>query len=106
MIPKITDKILTIDDDPNFRKRVVDYFEDGGFEMFQAQDGSQGLEVFRKEKPDLVLTDLQMPVMDGFQVLETVVKESVGTPVIVVSSSGSEGAIQALRLGAWNYVTK
>ncbi|MEY3183117.1 MAG: hypothetical protein RLZ35_1102 [Pseudomonadota bacterium] len=100
-------KILSIDDEYMIRRTIIAYLEDSGFTMFEAENGRIGLEVFRKEKPDLVLTDLQMPEMGGLEVLKNITKESPETPVVVISGAGGmNDVIEALRLGAWDYLTK
>lgn len=102
-----TDRILIIDDEPQLREGVQTYLEDSGFEVLQAADGAEGLAIFREQKPDCVLTDLQMPTTSGMRVLETVHDESPDTPIIVISGQGViQDAIQALRLGAWDYLLK
>ena len=99
--------ILTIEDDPTIRKNIVTYLEDSGYEMLEAPDGQQGLELFRENQPDLVLCDLRMPKIDGLDVLQEITRASSDTPVIIVSGAGMiDDAIQALRRGAWDYLTK
>ena len=100
-------KVLTVDDDEFVREILAAYLEDSGFEVLQAENGLLGLEVFRREKPDLVMLDLRMPEMDGLEVLGHITKESPDTPVILVSGMGTIGdAIKALKLGAWDYIAK
>lgn len=100
-------RILTIDDEPVLRDSIKVYLEDSGFDVLEAEDGEQGLAMFREHRPDLVLSDLQMPGINGLQVLETIVKESPDTPVIMVSGAGGmDDAIEALRFGAWDYIVK
>ncbi len=100
-------RILTIEDEPIIRSGIVAYLEDSGFEMLEAGDGASGLELFRRERPDVVLCDLRMPGIDGLEVLSTITEESPDTPVIIVSGvSELSYAVQALKRGAWDYVTK
>ncbi|GAB6039025.1 hypothetical protein JCM15519_35840 [Fundidesulfovibrio butyratiphilus] len=99
--------VLTIDDEEVIRRSFQAYLEDSGFRVLQAANGRLGLEVYRREKPDIILVDLRMPEVDGLEVLATVVKETPELPVIVVSGTGMiQDAIEALRLGAWDYVLK
>jgi DNA-binding NtrC family response regulator len=101
------EKILVIDDEPIIRESMAAYLEDSGFHVCQAEDGAQGLEVFRREKPDLVMVDLRMPGVDGLEVLTALVKESPDTPTLVVSGTGViQDAIEALKMGAMDFVTK
>ena len=100
-------RILTIEDEPMVREILTAYMEDSGFEVIQAADGRAGMDLIRREQPDLVLCDLRMPGMDGLQVLAAVTREFPDLPIIVVSGMGGmSDAIQALKLGAWDYVTK
>ncbi|MGD2056078.1 MAG: SpoIIE family protein phosphatase [Gammaproteobacteria bacterium] len=100
-------KILTIEDEPPIRNGIVAYLQDSGFTMLEANDGPSGIEIFRREHPDVVLCDLRLPGMDGLEVLSTITEESPETPVIVVSGvSLLSYAVQALKRGAWDYVTK
>ncbi len=100
-------RVLTIDDEPMVRDIFSVYLEDSGFEVIQASDGPTGIDLIRREHPDLVLCDLRMPGMDGLQVLATVTREFPDLPILVVSGMGGmNDAIQALKFGAWDYVTK
>ena len=100
-------KILTIEDESPIRNGIVTYLGDSGFTMLEANDGVSGLEIFRREGPDVVLCDLRLPGIDGLEVLATITSESPETPVIVVSGvSLLSYAVQALKRGAWDYVTK
>lgn len=99
--------ILTIDDEEHIRDSFRLFLEDFNFEVIEAVNGREGLDIFSREKPDLVLCDLRMPEIDGLEVLEKIHLESPDTPVIVISGTGVIGdAIEAIRRGAWNYLLK
>ena len=68
--------ILTIEDDPAIRSGIVACLEDSGFRMREADNGLAGIELFRRERPDVVLCDLRLPGMDGLEVVSTIVAES------------------------------
>ncbi len=100
-------KVLTIEDEEVLRENIAAYLEDNNYEVFQAENGRIGLEVFAREKPDVILTDLRMPEVDGLDVLSTVTEQSPETPVIIVSGTGvMRDAIEALHRGAWDYIIK
>lgn len=107
MSGKNSSTILTIDDDYGLRRLIRSFLELNGFKVIQAENGKKGLEVFQREHPELVLVDLQMPVMDGMEFLKIFVKKYPEIPVIIISGRGIiEEAIETLRLGAWDYITK
>lgn len=100
-------KLLAIEDDSAVLDSIVAYFEDNEYQVLPALGGQRGLEVFRSEKPDIVVTDLRMPGVSGLDVIATITVESPQTPIVVVSGTGVlADAIKAIRLGAWDYVTK
>lgn len=100
-------RILVIDDEPILCATMADYLEDYGVDPYTANNGQAGLDLFNNIKPDLVILDLNMPIMDGFEVLSKVGDELKETPFIVVSGVGVvQEAIKAVRLGAWDFVTK
>ena len=99
--------ILTIDDEEHIRNSFRLYLEDHDFDVVEAGNGREGLDVFRRKQPDLVLCDLRMPEVDGLKVLQTIKAEAPDTPIVVVSGTGIIGdAIEAIRKGAWNYLLK
>ena len=100
-------RILVVEDDVLMRMSLVTFLQDNGYHVLQAKDGQEGLDVFRRQAPDLVLLDLRMPKLDGLDVLAAITKESPEIPVIIVSGAGSvNDAIKTLKLGAWDYITK
>ncbi len=99
--------ILTIDDEENIRDSFRMFLEDYDYQVLEARNGREGLEIFAREKPDLVICDLRMPEVDGLEVIEKIKHDSPDTPIIVVSGTGIIGdAIEAIRCGAWNYLLK
>ncbi len=100
-------RILVVDDDLQFRNTIVGYLEDLGFEIIEASGGSEGLELYHSDTPDVMLLDLMMPETNGFDVLDIVAKETPELPVIVISGTGVlQDALKALKFGAWDFVTK
>jgi len=99
--------ILVIDDEETDRVILQRYIELAGYRVIAAANGREGIDMFSREQPDLVLVDLRLPDMDGLEILHTITTQSPNTPVIVVSGSEDmEDAIQAIRLGAWDYQAK
>ncbi len=99
--------VLIIEDETVLRENMAAYLEDSGYRVLQAENGVKGLEVFHSLRPDVVLTDLRMPVMDGKTVLAIIHDENPELPVIVVSGTGNiSDAIDTIHLGAWDYVLK
>jgi len=99
--------ILTIDDEKFIRNSFTDILEDNGYEVIQAENGHIGLKKIREYKPDLILCDLQMPEMNGLEVVRTVKEEFEKVPILIVSGAGVlDDAIEAVRLGAWDYLMK
>lgn len=99
--------LLIIDDDNVVRASLAAYLEDSGFNVLLASNGLQGLEVFEREQPDLLICDLRMPQVDGLELLRRLTALGVQTPIIVVSGAGvMSDAVEALRLGAADYLIK
>jgi two-component system NtrC family response regulator len=100
-------KILIIDDDTSLR-RVLEYnLQEEGYGVVAAANGGEGLACFDDLQPDLVITDLKMPGVSGFQVLKIIREKAPGLPVIVITAFGAvETAVEAMKLGAYDYITK
>ncbi|SFB59073.1 two-component system response regulator RssB [Azotobacter beijerinckii] len=100
-------KLLIIDDDEVVRASLAAYLEDSGFQVLQAGNALQGLEVFEGEEPDLVICDLRMPQIDGLELIRRMGEQQSETPVIVMSGAGvMSDVVEALRLGAVDYLIK
>ena len=99
--------ILIIDDDESMCDIVAQYLHTLGFSILTAGNGKTGIALFDENAPNLVLLDLSMPEMNGFQVLDALKEKIIDTPVIIISGVGSEkDTTRALKLGAWDYITK
>ena len=99
--------VLTIEDDAPLRQAFASYLQQHGFEVLQAADGEEGLAAFQRMSPQVVLIDLRLPGISGFQVLETLTREAPDIPTIVVSGTGdTTDVIRAIHAGAWDYVVK
>lgn len=99
--------VLTVDDDEAALGYLSDLLSLSGFEPITAQSGEKALEYFTKIKPDIVLTDIQMPGMDGMNLLKTIRELDDATPVIMITGHGEmDNAIKALRLGAYDFLLK
>ena len=98
--------VLIVEDDPNIRELLQMYLEKDGYAVTLASDGGQGLDKFRTIKPDLVLLDVMMPVMDGWAVCKAIRQEG-NTPVIMLTAKGeTDDKVSGLKAGADDYITK
>jgi two-component system NtrC family sensor kinase len=100
-------KVLFIDDDEGIRKVISIALEDAGYDMLTAADGQKGIELCQKHSPQIIITDIRMPGMDGIEVLKSIKKTDPDKEVIVTTGFGEiEYAIQALQLDASDFITK
>jgi DNA-binding response OmpR family regulator len=99
-------RILVVDDDLDLRKLVSSYLKEEGFHVVNAANGREALFVTREEKPDLIILDLMMPEMGGYEFIRELNKRS-SVPIIVLTAKLEEGdKVLGLELGADDYVTK
>jgi two-component system OmpR family response regulator len=100
-------RVLVADDNPDILFLLRTNLDAAGFETLTAADGEVALQMIEEERPDVLLLDLMMPVLDGWGVLERLEQEGHHLPTIVVSASDSSANIErATELGAIGYVTK
>ncbi|MGN0998513.1 MAG: response regulator, partial [Faecousia sp.] len=98
--------VLVVEDDRNIAELLQMYLEKEGYAVTTAHDGGQGLAKFRSIKPNLVLLDVMMPVMDGWSVCKAIRAES-DTPVIMLTAKGeTDDKVTGLKTGADDYITK
>jgi two-component system chemotaxis sensor kinase CheA/two-component system sensor histidine kinase and response regulator WspE len=100
-------RVLVVDDSPTVREVVSEILADGGLEVKVAADGRIAWQMLEEELPDLVMTDLEMPVMDGFELLQRIRARWKHLPVVMLTTRGSaEDRRQATALGADAYLVK
>ncbi len=99
-------RVLVVDDEPMVREVLARYLEQAGYAVATAEDGEEAMTAFESVSPDLVLLDLMLPRIDGFEVFRRI-RAACGTPVIMLTARGEEtDRIVGLELGADDYVTK
>ena len=100
-------RVLVIDDERCLRVTFKHILEEEGYEVYVAEDGKSGLEACREVHPDLVITDILMPIQDGFATIDLLNHEFPKLPILAMSAAAdSAGIDQALRSGATTFVQK
>jgi two-component system KDP operon response regulator KdpE len=100
-------RVLVIDDEPAIRRFLRTTLTAQGYKVDEAEDGKTALEMLKGEKPSVIVLDLGLPNIDGFEVLKQLRASGLEIPVIVLSSRADEaGKVKALDMGADDYVTK
>lgn len=100
------EKILIADDEQLMRQLVVDFLQPEGYELIEAADGKEALELYKKEHPDLILLDVMMPGYDGWTVCREIRRESA-VPIMMLTAKGEEiDQLFAYDLGVDEYITK
>jgi signal transduction histidine kinase len=99
--------ILVVDDETDIREVLEITLLDIGYTVFLAEDGKAALDLFEKEHPSIVITDIKMPVMGGIELLRQVKRKSPDTPVIMITGHGDmDLTISSLKFGAADFITK
>ena len=100
-------KILIVEDDPVLLRGLRDNFEAQGYQVRTAKDGQQGLEALLQEPPDLMLLDLMLPKLDGYEICRRARARRLTLPILMLTARGQEeDIVRGLELGADDYVTK
>jgi two-component system response regulator RegX3 len=98
--------ILVVDDERTLRETLAEGLEEEGYSVFQAADGREAVEAFRRHRPDLILLDLMLPELSGTEVCRIIRAES-GVPILMLTAKSAEiDKVVGLELGADDYVTK
>ena len=99
--------LLIVDDETDFRHQAVSFFKRLGFQVDQAEDGEEALNVSTNRKFDVVVLDIHMPEMSGITVLEQLMKQDPAPKVIMLTGGGTiEHAVESMKKGAYDFVTK
>jgi len=102
-------KILLIEDEEPIRRVLIRILteESDTYEVVEAHDGKEGLRLLEKQPFDLILCDIKMPKMDGFEVLQNANDKNIGAPFIMLTGHGNvETAVDAMKLGAYDFISK
>ena len=100
-------KILIIEDDPGIQMSLKDEFETERYIVYTADDGEEGLKMVGDQKPDLIILDIMLPILDGYEVCKKLRREGDNTPIIMLTGKDKEiDKVLGLELGADDYVTK
>jgi DNA-binding response OmpR family regulator len=101
------EKVLIIEDDPTMLRGLKDNFEFKGYKVLTASDGEKGLESALNAKPDLILLDIMLPKINGYEICRLIREQKLEMPIIMLTAKGEESDIVlGLNLGADDYVTK
>ncbi len=100
-------RVLVVDDDPNVQEILREFLSAKGYEVISAGDGAEGLRRVKEERPHLILLDIQMPKMDGLEVLRQLraIDPAVGV-IMITGVNEEEIARKAMELGAFDYIVK
>ena len=99
--------ILIVEDDPTMLRGLKDNFEFKGYKVVTASDGEKGLEAALNAKPDLILLDIMLPKINGYEICRLIREQKLDMPIIMLTAKGEESDIVlGLNLGADDYVTK
>jgi DNA-binding response OmpR family regulator len=100
-------RILIVEDDPALLRGLKDNFHAQGYEVRTASDGKRGLDAVLKDPPDLLLLDLMLPQVSGYDICQTARSHQLQMPIIILTAKGQEDdVVRGLELGADDYVTK
>jgi DNA-binding NtrC family response regulator len=106
---KMNDKlsVLFVDDDEQFRKAIVRIFEASGFDITTAKDGQEALDLLSESKYNLIITDLKMPGLDGYELMREIKRREIIIPVIILTGYGEvETYMDLMNMGVYDHIEK
>lgn len=100
-------KILVVEDDKNLRKLIVTCLEKASYTVFETHNGEEALDLMDKEYVDLIVTDIMMPEMDGYELIKSLREANYNTPILIITAKEDiEDKKQGFNLGADDYMVK
>ena len=100
-------KILVVEDDKNLRKLIVTCLEKASYTVFETRNGEEALDLMDKEYVDLIVTDIMMPEMDGYELIKSLREANYNTPILIITAKEDiEDKKQGFNLGADDYMVK
>lgn len=99
--------VLVADDEPDMRWALTTFLKKHGFQVLTAENGKKAIDIFKSDKPDLIILDIRMPEIDGMEVLDYTRKVNINLPVIMMTAfSDINNAVKAIKMGAYHYLVK
>lgn len=102
----MSEKILVIEDEENIRKIITDFFQREGYDVYQGENGKEGLTIFEEVEPDLVILDVMMPELDGWTVCRRIRKTSSVPIIMLTARTDEDDELMGFELKADDYVKK
>ena len=100
-------KVLLVEDEPMLAMIIKDTLDNEGFEIVLAADGEEGLSMYKKQHPDIIVTDIMMPRMDGFTMVKRIRQQHCSTPVLFLSArSAANDVVEGFEIGGNDYLKK
>ena len=99
--------LLYVEDDDNTREELEYFLKNKVKELYVAKNGQEGLEFFEKYQPDLIITDIQMPVMTGTKMIKLIKEKNKTIPIVIITAfNDTDYLFEAIKLNVTNYLTK
>lgn len=107
MLKKTKYTLLFVEDETMIRRIAVSFLKSYFIEIYEAKDGEEGLELYHEHKPDIIITDIEMPKINGLELCRIIRKEDKSTPIIISTAyTSTEYLLEAVKLNLINYLPK